>query len=47
MKVSVAMKEGTAVSEHLGYAKRFAIYKVTPESVRLLVCVRRLAGEAP
>jgi predicted Fe-Mo cluster-binding NifX family protein len=36
VKVAVATKEGKAVSEHFGHAKRFAIYEVTPESVRLL-----------
>ena len=36
MKVAVATKEGTAVSEHFGHAKRFAVYVVTPDSVCLL-----------
>ena len=34
--VAVATKEGQAVSEHFGHAKRFAIYEATPESVCLL-----------
>jgi hypothetical protein len=36
VKVAVATKEGKAVSEHFGHAKRFAIYEVTPESICLL-----------
>jgi predicted Fe-Mo cluster-binding NifX family protein len=36
VKVAVATKEGKAVSEHFGHAKRFAIYKVTPELASLL-----------
>jgi predicted Fe-Mo cluster-binding NifX family protein len=36
MKVAVATKEGKAISEHFGHAKRFAVYAVTPESVCLL-----------
>jgi predicted Fe-Mo cluster-binding NifX family protein len=36
VKVAVATKEGKAVSEHFGHAKRFSIYEATPDSVRLL-----------
>ena len=36
VKVAVATKEGKAVSEHFGHAKRFAIYEVSPVSVRLI-----------
>ncbi len=36
VKVAVATKEGKAVSEHFGHAKRFAIWEVTPESICLL-----------
>lgn len=36
VKLAVASKEGQAISEHFGHAKRFAIYEVTPESCRLL-----------
>jgi predicted Fe-Mo cluster-binding NifX family protein len=36
VKVAVATKEGKAVSEHFGHAKRFAVYEVMPESVCLL-----------
>lgn len=36
LKLAVASKDGVAVSEHFGHAKRFAVYAVTPDSCRLL-----------
>lgn len=36
LKLAVASKEGRAISEHFGHAKRFAVYAVAPDSCRLL-----------
>lgn len=36
LKLAVASKEGQAISEHFGHAKRFLIYSVTPDSYQLL-----------
>lgn len=36
VKLAVASKEGQAISEHFGHAKRFAIYEVGPAACRLL-----------
>jgi predicted Fe-Mo cluster-binding NifX family protein len=35
-RVAVATKEGLAVSEHFGHAKRFAIYEVSRDECKLL-----------
>jgi predicted Fe-Mo cluster-binding NifX family protein len=34
--LAVATQENLAISEHFGHAKRFSIYRVTPEQCRLL-----------
>ncbi len=36
LKLAVASKEGRAISEHFGHARRFAVYAVAPDSCRLL-----------
>jgi predicted Fe-Mo cluster-binding NifX family protein len=36
VKVAVATKEGKAVSEHFGHAKRFAVWEVSPQAARLI-----------
>lgn len=36
LKLAVASKDGRAISEHFGHARRFAVYAVTPASCRLL-----------
>ena len=36
VKLAVATKEGLAISEHFGHAKRFQIYEVTPENCNFL-----------
>ncbi|MBB3103035.1 NifB/NifX family molybdenum-iron cluster-binding protein [Azomonas macrocytogenes] len=36
MRLAVASKEGQAISEHFGHAKRFFVYEVTPQACRLL-----------
>ncbi len=36
LRLAVATKEGLAVSEHFGHAKRFLVYEVTPERCQLL-----------
>ena len=36
LRLAVASKEGQAISEHFGHAKRFYIYTVTPDSCQLL-----------
>lgn len=36
VKVAVATKEGRAVSEHFGHARRFAIWEVSPLAARMV-----------
>lgn len=36
LRLAVATKEGLAISEHFGHARRFAIYAVSPDACRLL-----------
>ena len=36
VRLAVASKEGMAISEHFGHAKRLWIYEVTPQHCRLL-----------
>ena len=36
LRLAVASKEGQAISEHFGHARRFAIYAVDPHGCRLL-----------
>ncbi|MFC3608038.1 NifB/NifX family molybdenum-iron cluster-binding protein [Stutzerimonas tarimensis] len=36
LRLAVASKDGLAISEHFGHAKRFAVYEVAPECCRLL-----------
>ena len=36
VRLAVASKEGQAISEHFGHARRFAVYEVSPTACRLL-----------
>lgn len=36
VRLAVASKEGQAISEHFGHARRFAVYEVSPTAFRLL-----------
>ena len=36
LRLAVASKEGQAISEHFGHARRFAVYEVSPTDCRLL-----------
>lgn len=36
VRLAVASKEGQAISEHFGHARRFAVYEVSPAACRLL-----------
>ncbi len=36
LRLAVASREGQAISEHFGHARRFLVYEVTPEHCQLL-----------